>query len=43
MTEAVFREMHAADDMATFKLQEGIDGFTKALVQLEGLLEKRLG
>jgi transaldolase len=42
MNESVFREMHAADDMATFKLQEGIEGFTKALVQLEGLLEKRL-
>jgi transaldolase len=43
MNERVFREMHATDEMATFKLQEGIDGFTKALVQLEGLLEKRLG
>ncbi len=42
MTEKIFREHHAADDMATFKLQEGIEGFTKALVQLEGILEKRL-
>lgn len=43
MNEKTFREHHAADEMATFKLQEGIDGFTKALVQLEGILEKRLG
>jgi transaldolase len=42
MTEATFKKMHAADEMATFKLQEGIDGFTKSLVQLEGVLAKRL-
>jgi transaldolase len=42
MTEATFRKMHAADEMATFKLQEGIDGFTKSLVELEGVLGKRL-
>ncbi|NUO50085.1 MAG: transaldolase, partial [Polyangiaceae bacterium] len=42
MTEATFRKMHAADEMATFKLQEGIDGFTKSLVELEGVIDKRL-
>lgn len=42
MDEKTFREHHAADEMATVKLQEGIEGFTKALVQLEGILEKRL-
>jgi transaldolase len=36
--EATFRKMHTADEMASFKLQEGIDGFSKALVELEGLL-----
>jgi transaldolase len=40
--EATFRKMHAADEMANFKLQEGIDGFTKSLVELEGLLKARL-
>ncbi len=40
--EAAFRKMHAADEMATFKLQEGIDGFTKSLVELEAQLEGRL-
>jgi transaldolase len=42
MNEATFRKMHAADEMATFKLQEGIDGFTKSLVQLEGVLTTKL-
>ena len=42
ITESSFRAMHAADEMATFKLQEGIEGFTKALIQLEGILGKRL-
>ncbi len=42
MTEATFRAMHAADDMATFKLTEGIDGFSKALEKLEGILTARL-
>ena len=42
VTEATFRSMHQADDMATFKLQEGIDGFTKSLVELEKQLEERL-
>jgi transaldolase len=34
--------MHAADRMANDKLREGIEGFSKALVQLEQLLAKRL-
>ncbi|MBK6515652.1 MAG: transaldolase [Polyangiaceae bacterium] len=42
VTEATFRSMHQADEMATFKLQEGIDGFTKSLVELEKQLEERL-
>ncbi len=42
MDEATFRKMHSADEMASFKLQEGIDGFSKALVDLEGLLGERL-
>lgn len=37
-----FDEMHAADRMATDKLEEGISGFTKALVALEQLLAERL-
>jgi transaldolase len=37
-----FIKMHAADRMATDKLQEGIDGFTAALQKLETLLAKRL-
>jgi transaldolase len=41
--EATFRRMHAADEMASFKLQEGIDGFTKAVVDLEKALVARLG
>ena len=40
--EATFEKMHAADRMAHDKLSEGIDGFSKALVQLEQLLAKRL-
>ncbi|HTW47975.1 MAG TPA: transaldolase [Acidobacteriaceae bacterium] len=40
--EATFDKMHAADRMAHDKLSEGIDGFTKALVQLEQMLAKRL-
>ncbi len=40
--EATFRKMHAADQMATDKLQEGIDGFTKAMVALEKLLGDRV-
>ena len=41
MDEPTFRKMHAADEMASFKLQEGIDGFTKSLVELETLLKAR--
>lgn len=42
MTKELFEEMHAADRMATEKLQEGIDGFAKALEKLETLLADRL-
>ncbi len=41
--EATFRRMHAADPMATDKLVEGIEGFTKAIVSLEKQLAERLG
>jgi transaldolase len=37
-----FDKMHAADPMAHDKLQEGIDGFSAALVNLEKLLAGRL-
>jgi transaldolase len=40
--EASFRALHAADRMATDKLEEGISGFSKALVVLEKLLTDRL-
>ncbi len=40
--EASFRALHAADRMATDKLDEGIAGFSKALVALEKLLGERL-
>ncbi len=40
--KATFDKMHAADRMATDKLKEGIDGFSKALEDLEKLLAKRL-
>jgi transaldolase len=40
--EAAFRDLHAEDRMATEKLSEGIEGFSKALVALEHLLENRL-
>ena len=42
MDKATFDKMHAADRMASDKLKEGIDGFSKALVELEKLLETRL-
>jgi transaldolase len=42
MDEATFRAMHAADHMASDKLSEGIEGFTKAIVQLEKFLGERL-
>ena len=34
--------MHAADKMASDKLEEGIEGFTKAIVALEKQLGERL-
>lgn len=40
--KATFDKMHAEDRMAKDKLKEGIDGFSKALEELEALLEKRL-
>jgi transaldolase len=40
--EATFREMHARDRMASEKLAEGVDGFAKAQVALERLLDQRL-
>jgi transaldolase len=40
--KATFDKMHAADRMAHDKLKEGIEGFTKALEQLEQLLAKRV-
>jgi transaldolase len=42
MDKATFDRMHAADRMAHDKLSEGIEGFSKALEDLEKLLEKRL-
>jgi transaldolase len=40
--KATFEAMHAKDRMAHDKLKEGIEGFSKALEDLEKLLEKRL-
>jgi transaldolase len=42
MDEKVFRAMHENDRMAKDKLAEGIEGFTKALIQLEEQLAGRL-
>jgi transaldolase len=42
MDKATFDKMHAADHMASDKLSEGIEGFSKALEDLEKLLAKRL-
>jgi transaldolase len=42
MDEAAFRAAHEADRMAKEKLDEGIAGFSKALVALEKLLHERL-
>ncbi|MFO0763118.1 MAG: transaldolase [Byssovorax sp.] len=42
MDEATFRAMHQQDRMASDKLDEGIHGFTKALITLEKLLGERL-
>lgn len=40
--KANYDKLHAGDRMASDKLSEGIDGFTKALVALEKLLAERL-
>ena len=40
--KATFDKMHADDRMASDKLEEGIQGFSKALIALEKLLEERL-
>ncbi|MEH1938134.1 MAG: transaldolase [Nostoc sp.] len=40
--KATYEKLHAADRMATDKLDEGIKGFTKALEDLEKLLADRL-
>lgn len=40
--QATFDEMHAANPMASEKLDEGIKGFTKALETLEQFLAERL-
>ncbi len=40
--EATFRAMHEKDRMANDKLDEGIQGFSKAIVSLEAMLTERL-
>ena len=40
--KATFDKMHSEDRMAKDKLQEGIDGFSKALEDLEKQLTKRV-
>ncbi|WP_421657397.1 transaldolase [Leptothermofonsia sp. ETS-13] len=42
MDKETFDQMHHRDRMASEKLAEGIQGFTKALIALEKLLAKRL-
>ena len=42
MDKATFDKMHAEDRMAHDKLKEGIEGFSKALEDLEKLLAQRL-
>ena len=42
MDKATFDKMHESDRMANEKLDEGIAGFSKALEELEQLLEDRL-
>ncbi len=42
LDKATFDQMHNGDRMASDKLSEGIDGFTKALISLEKLLAERL-
>jgi transaldolase len=40
--KALFEKMHAEDKMATDKLKEGVDGFAKAITDLEKSLEARV-
>ena len=42
VTKALFDKMHAEDKMANEKLKEGIDGFSKAITDLENELKPRL-
>jgi transaldolase len=42
LDKAAFDRMHAEDQMATDKLKEGIDGFAKAITDLEKSLEARV-
>jgi transaldolase len=42
MDKATFDKMHAEDKMAHDKLKEGIEGFSKALEDLEKMLAKRV-
>ena len=42
MDKATFDKMHAEDRMAHDKLKEGIEGFSKALEDLEQMLAKRV-
>ncbi len=42
MDRALFDRMHEENEMANEKLEEGIEGFTKALVDLEAMLKQRL-
>jgi transaldolase len=42
LDETLFRRLHAADAMASEKLAEGIDGFTRSLLTLEKLLLERV-
>src|ERR1700744_6087565 len=41
--KATFDKMHAENRMAHDKLKEGIEGFSKALEDLEKMLAKRVG
>ncbi|HEX4154295.1 MAG TPA: transaldolase [Acidobacteriaceae bacterium] len=41
--KATFDKMHASNKMASDKLKEGIEGFSKALEDLEKVLAKRVG
>ncbi len=42
LNEESFKKLHAADEMSSFKLDEGIQGFTKSLIELEEQLKARL-